>query len=230
MGRGKIEIKKIENTTSRQVTYSKRRSGILKKANELTVLCDAQISIIMFSNTNKHYEFCSPSTDIKSMYDRYQHTTQQDLWSAQYERMQNTLKQLKQVNNDLHTEIRQRTGQQDLEGLDMNQLQDLEADLDRSLTAVRNRKYNQITTKTETCRKKSRSFEEQNQTLSRNLMALAELKDEHPIYGYVDNNPSQYESAMDMVHGGPHMYGYRVLPSQPNLHDMGFGIHDLRLA
>lgn len=69
MGRGKIEIKKIENTTSRQVTYSKRRSGILKKARELTVLCDAQISIIMFSNTNKHYEYCSPSTELVSLFE-----------------------------------------------------------------------------------------------------------------------------------------------------------------
>jgi SRF-type transcription factor (DNA-binding and dimerisation domain) len=68
MGRGKIEIKKIENTTSRQVTYSKRRSGILKKARELTVLCDAQISIIMFSNTNKHYEYCSPSTELVALF------------------------------------------------------------------------------------------------------------------------------------------------------------------
>ncbi|KAK8607483.1 hypothetical protein V6N13_053216 [Hibiscus sabdariffa] len=42
MGRGKIEIKKIENATSRQVTYSKRRNGLFKKAQELTVPCDAK--------------------------------------------------------------------------------------------------------------------------------------------------------------------------------------------
>jgi len=62
MGRGKIEIKKIENPTNRQVTYSKRRNGIFKKAQELTVLCDAKVSLIMFSNTNKFHEYISPST------------------------------------------------------------------------------------------------------------------------------------------------------------------------
>lgn len=62
MGRGKIEIKKIENPTNRQVTYSKRRNGIFKKAQELTVLCDAKVSLIMFSNTNKLHEYISPST------------------------------------------------------------------------------------------------------------------------------------------------------------------------
>lgn len=62
MGRGKIEIKRIENPTNRQVTYSKRRNGIFKKAQELTVLCDAKVSLIMFSNTGKFHEYISPTT------------------------------------------------------------------------------------------------------------------------------------------------------------------------
>ena len=61
MGRGKIEIKRIENPTNRQVTYSKRRNGIFKKAQELTVLCDAKVSLIMFSNTGKFHEYTSPA-------------------------------------------------------------------------------------------------------------------------------------------------------------------------
>ena len=59
MGRGKIEIKKIENINSRQVTFSKRRAGLLKKAKELSVLCDAEVGVIIFSSTGKLYEFCS---------------------------------------------------------------------------------------------------------------------------------------------------------------------------
>lgn len=62
MARGKIQIKRIENTTNRQVTYSKRRNGLFKKANELTVLCDAKVSIIMISSTGKVQEYVSPST------------------------------------------------------------------------------------------------------------------------------------------------------------------------
>ncbi len=60
MGRGKIEIKKIENPTSRQVTFSKRRGGLLKKAHELAVLCDAEVALIVFSSTGKLFEFASP--------------------------------------------------------------------------------------------------------------------------------------------------------------------------
>lgn len=57
MGRGKIEIKKIENLNSRQVTFSKRRNGLLKKARELSVLCDAEVAVIIFSSTGKLNEF-----------------------------------------------------------------------------------------------------------------------------------------------------------------------------
>ncbi|KAK8956730.1 MADS-box transcription factor 16 [Platanthera zijinensis] len=53
MGRGKIGMKKIENPTSRQVTYSKRRLGIMKKAEELTVLCDARVSLVIFSSSGR---------------------------------------------------------------------------------------------------------------------------------------------------------------------------------
>ena len=60
MGRGKVELKKIENTTSRQVTFSKRRMGLLKKANELAILCDAQVGVIVFSASGKMYEYSSP--------------------------------------------------------------------------------------------------------------------------------------------------------------------------
>ncbi|KAL2327055.1 hypothetical protein Fmac_020482 [Flemingia macrophylla] len=49
MGRGKIEIKKIENLNSRQVTFSKRRNGLLKKAKELSVLCDAEHILSRYS-------------------------------------------------------------------------------------------------------------------------------------------------------------------------------------
>ncbi|KAK8485001.1 hypothetical protein V6N11_019464 [Hibiscus sabdariffa] len=48
-GRGKIEIKRIENTTNRQVTFCKRRNGLLKMAYELSVLCDAEVALIVFS-------------------------------------------------------------------------------------------------------------------------------------------------------------------------------------
>jgi hypothetical protein len=57
--RGRREMRRIENATSRQVTFSKRRSGLLKKAFELGVLCDAEVALIVFSPRGRLYEYAS---------------------------------------------------------------------------------------------------------------------------------------------------------------------------
>ncbi|KAI4321212.1 hypothetical protein MLD38_034620 [Melastoma candidum] len=62
MARGKIQMKRIENPVHRQVTFCKRRSGLLKKAKELSVLCDAEVGVIIFSPHGKLYELATRGT------------------------------------------------------------------------------------------------------------------------------------------------------------------------
>ncbi|KAK1310591.1 Floral homeotic protein AGAMOUS [Acorus calamus] len=69
MGRGKIEIKRIENKTNRQVTFCKRRNGLMKKAYELSVLCDVEVGLIVFSARGRLYEYSNGS--IRSTIERY---------------------------------------------------------------------------------------------------------------------------------------------------------------
>ncbi|XP_039161517.1 MADS-box protein AGL72 isoform X2 [Eucalyptus grandis] len=76
MARGKVQMRRIENATSRQVTFSKRRTGLLKKAYELSVLCDAEVAVIIFSQKGRLYEFSSTS---ESMFQVYDHNTRQKL-------------------------------------------------------------------------------------------------------------------------------------------------------
>ncbi|XP_074339231.1 MADS-box protein FLOWERING LOCUS C-like isoform X2 [Apium graveolens] len=57
MGRKKLEIKRIEDKSNRQVTFSKRRSGLFKKAKQLSILCDVPVAALIFSNTGKLYQF-----------------------------------------------------------------------------------------------------------------------------------------------------------------------------
>ena len=61
MGRGKVEIRRIENKTTRQVTFTKRRNGLLKKAYELSLLCDAEVALVIFSGGGRLFEFSSSS-------------------------------------------------------------------------------------------------------------------------------------------------------------------------
>ncbi|MFS7956182.1 putative transcription factor MADS-type1 family [Helianthus anomalus] len=61
MGRGRVQLKRIENKISRQVTFSKRRTGFLKKAHEISVLCDAEVALIVFSSKGKLFEYSTHS-------------------------------------------------------------------------------------------------------------------------------------------------------------------------
>ncbi|AQK83298.1 Putative MADS-box transcription factor family protein [Zea mays] len=70
MGRVKLQIKRIENNTNRQVTFSKRRNGLIKKAYELSVLCDIDIALIMFSPSNRLSHF-SGRRRIEDVITRY---------------------------------------------------------------------------------------------------------------------------------------------------------------
>ncbi|KHN26066.1 Agamous-like MADS-box protein AGL15 [Glycine soja] len=70
MGRVKLEIKRIENPTNRQVTFSKRRNGLIKKAYELSILCDIDIAVIMFSPSGRVNHF-SGRRRIEDVFTRY---------------------------------------------------------------------------------------------------------------------------------------------------------------
>ncbi|WJZ81715.1 hypothetical protein VitviT2T_001538 [Vitis vinifera] len=59
MGRKKVELKRIEDKSSRQVTFSKRRNGLIKKARELSVLCDVDVAVLVFSSRGKLYEYAN---------------------------------------------------------------------------------------------------------------------------------------------------------------------------
>jgi hypothetical protein len=59
MGRNKLPMKKIDNPSRRKITYSKRRDGIIKKATELSVLCDTDVGLLMFSPNGRLTTFAS---------------------------------------------------------------------------------------------------------------------------------------------------------------------------
>jgi pheromone receptor transcription factor len=70
MGRRKIEMKMVKDSSSRQVTFSKRRTGLFKKGNELATLCGAEVAMVVFSPGGKPFSFGHPSVDLVA--DRFQ--------------------------------------------------------------------------------------------------------------------------------------------------------------
>ncbi|XP_067885760.1 myocyte enhancer factor 2cb isoform X4 [Heterodontus francisci] len=63
MGRKKIQITRIVDERNRQVTFTKRKFGLMKKAYELSVLCDCEIALIIFNSTNKLFQYASTDMD-----------------------------------------------------------------------------------------------------------------------------------------------------------------------
>lgn len=70
MGRNKIKIERIANERNRQATFTKRKNGLFKKAMELSILCDCEISLIIFNNQSGKY-FQYGSTDTEKILLRY---------------------------------------------------------------------------------------------------------------------------------------------------------------
>ncbi|KAK3403836.1 hypothetical protein EUGRSUZ_K00207 [Eucalyptus grandis] len=142
MARGKTKMRRIENATSRQVTFSKRRKGLLKKAYELSVLCEAEVAVIIFSQNGKLYEFSSNS-EIRKTIDRYRRSTNVDTYQANVERY---ILHLKQETTDMERKIellevsQQKLSGQCLGSCSINEIQEIGDQLEQSLSSIRKRK------------------------------------------------------------------------------------------
>ncbi|KAK9157314.1 hypothetical protein Scep_003888 [Stephania cephalantha] len=153
MGRGKIEIKRIENTTNRQVTFSKRRAGLIKKAQELAILCDAEVALIVFSNTGKLFDFASLSMPhILARYNKFQEHSQTSSAEVETEVQQNEeVNSLKEEISRLQFANLRLMGK-DLTGLSLKELQQLEHQIDEWLLSVKCRKEKRATLEKESLR------------------------------------------------------------------------------
>ncbi|KAJ3693310.1 hypothetical protein LUZ60_008790 [Juncus effusus] len=148
--RGKVQLKRIEDKTSRQVRFSKRRSGLFKKAFELAVLCDAELGLIVFSPGGKLYEYSSRSS-IEETYNRYKlfMTTQKD---ANSERNKTRTKDIQKNCRDSSniksclSDINLRLSSTNIEKMDLGELGKLETILMEALkqTGTRMRQIAQM--------------------------------------------------------------------------------------
>ncbi|CAN4085354.1 unnamed protein product [Withania somnifera] len=139
MGRGKLELKRIENQTNRQVTFSKRRSGLLKKAYELSILCDADVALLIFSPSGKAYHFASH--DMQRTILRYKNEVGLSNNSGQGLRaMETKLADMTRTIDELEARDRHLAGE-DLSSLGMKELKQLERQLRIGVERIRSKKH-----------------------------------------------------------------------------------------
>ncbi|KAG8391729.1 hypothetical protein BUALT_Bualt01G0217400 [Buddleja alternifolia] len=165
MGRGRVELKRIENKINRQVTFSKRRNGLLKKAYELSVLCDAEVALIIFSSRGKLYEFGSSST-TKTL-ERYQRccfNPQDNGAERETQSWYQEVSKLKAKYESLQRTQRHLLGE-DLGPLSIKELQNLEKQLEGALAQARQRKTQIMMEQMEELRRKERQLGDMNKQL-----------------------------------------------------------------
>ncbi|XP_020111347.1 MADS-box transcription factor 21-like [Ananas comosus] len=167
MGRGKIEIKRIENTTNRQVTFCKRRNGLLKKAYELSVLCDAEVALIVFSSRGRLYEYSNNST--KSIIERYKKASDKsnsgpviEVNSQQYylqeaAKLRHQIQILQNANRHLMGDS--------LSSLTVKELKQLENRLERGITRIRSKKHELLFAEIEHMQKRELELQHDNMHL-----------------------------------------------------------------
>ncbi|MED6151099.1 hypothetical protein PIB30_079025 [Stylosanthes scabra] len=148
MVRQKIKIKKIDNITARQVTFSKRRRGIFKKAQELSVLCDAEVALIIFSATGRLFEYASSSMkDITARYAQHTH----------------------EISRSTDRPLELQMKGEDFQGLSLEELLQLEKALQTGLNRVIETKEKLIMDDIAALQKKSAELEQENKQLKQKM-------------------------------------------------------------
>ncbi|BBH03963.1 light-harvesting chlorophyll-protein complex I subunit A4 [Prunus dulcis] len=117
MGRVKLKIKKLESSGNRQVTFSKRRNGILKKAKELSILCDVDIVLLMFSPTGRPTLLQGERSTVEEIISKFAQLTPQERakralqltafpfdWNRKLESLEALKKTFKKLDHDVNVQ------------------------------------------------------------------------------------------------------------------------------
>ncbi|PHT66290.1 hypothetical protein T459_30715 [Capsicum annuum] len=172
MGRRKLEIKRIEDKRCRQVAFSKRRKGLIKKANALSILCDVDVGVVIISNngTARLHEYSSTNsvTGILQRYESHVETekeisaeiqvTERSKYSsmATRELLQETERQLEKTNADLA----------------VTDLIHLENELQAALIQIRSRQTNLLLESVKGLHEKEKLLREENKHLEDNIATM----------------------------------------------------------
>ncbi|KAI9177426.1 hypothetical protein LWI28_015091 [Acer negundo] len=172
MGRGKVQMKRIENKTSRQVTFSKRKNGILKKAYELSVLCDAEVAIIIISPSGRFYQMdriiARYRNQVGLLHSTHEQLRTVESWKSEIEELEKSV-------NILEARLRHFNGE-DISTLGVNELKQLERQLKIGVDRIRSKKSRVISEQIKSLKRRGKDLQEENLRLQQRVQ-LQELHD-----------------------------------------------------
>ncbi|XP_057542056.1 agamous-like MADS-box protein AGL27 isoform X1 [Amaranthus tricolor] len=176
MGRRKIEMKRIEDKSNRQVTFSKRRSGLIKKARELSVLCDVDVALLVFSNRGRLYEFfsgASSSSSLSQVLERYQDSIAAEgkaLINAEERKESSNLNCTEiQTFGELVKTVGRCLESPDVDNLSIDDFVKMEKQLADALVQTRNRKTQLMLESLVTLREQEKTLKAENEQLKKKV-------------------------------------------------------------
>ncbi|KAF0911694.1 hypothetical protein E2562_011694 [Oryza meyeriana var. granulata] len=171
------EMRRIEDATSRQVTLSKRRKGLLKKAWELSVLCDAEVALLVFSPRGRRFFHFASAPSLEETIDRYiSHTAPANKKPGELT-VQNMKSQAETLEMKIDTvEAYKRKMQgEDLESCSLQELNELEMQLEKSLSSIRLHKQKKLMDKISQLQQQEKILSEENALLLRNQVQYSPI-------------------------------------------------------
>nr|AGC94569.1 flowering locus C [Betula platyphylla] len=174
MGRKKVLLKRIEDKSSRQVTFSKRRNGLMKKARELSILCDVQVALIVFSSRGKLYEYCSGNS-LGKILEHHRSRLKGEMKASEG---LNDIESYhpESASQQSHVEILKLVQKQlegpNIEQLNVTDLAQLETQFNAALTYTRSRKTQLMMESIISLHEKERMLREENELLEREIASM----------------------------------------------------------
>ncbi|KAK4803764.1 hypothetical protein SAY86_003581 [Trapa natans] len=182
MAREKIHIRKIENATARHVTFSKRRRGLFKKAEELSVLCDADVALIIFTSAGKLFEFSNLS--VSEILKRYL-SLSKNLEKSE-EPSSSQMLQMQLLERGTHSKLTEKVaeesknlrqiGGKEPPGLTIEELQNLEERLEAALNKVIEKKTEKNTRLINDLKQKGMQMALENEILRQQVTRIYDMK------------------------------------------------------
>ncbi|KAL8152653.1 hypothetical protein V2J09_010413 [Rumex salicifolius] len=168
MARGRVQLRRIENKKYRQVTFAKRRSGLIKKAHEISVLCDAQVALIIFSTKGNLFEYSSDSRMQKILKRYYSFTDGESQLASKKDNSEGNWgfehAKFKAKIELLERNYRYYLGQ-DLDAMSMTEIQSLEQQIDVAVNRIRARKEELMFETISKLQEKEKEMQEKNYML-----------------------------------------------------------------
>ncbi|KAL7093985.1 hypothetical protein ACP275_11G072700 [Erythranthe tilingii] len=163
MGRKKLEIKRIEENGARMVCFSKRRNGLIKKAKELSVLCDVDLATIIFSNRGKLFQYCSTDS-IDPVLQRYKDEAESSTRSSEA-KLYIYIYNQGQSNNSITSEELLRDVERELDELSVTDLMLLQNEIEAAISQTRSAKTKKMIATVSSLREEEKSLAEEKRSL-----------------------------------------------------------------